>query len=149
MDILIAFAFLGSIALVGGEIGPAIKKDKAALQGTWRVKASVSKGERLTAEDVKDLFLIFKADAILVREGGKTQENFSYSLNPLKKTKEIDLTLKVGPQKGRVDRGIYLLDGDKLTICIQSNKDAPGRENFARPQAANYGWCRWKGRRNR
>ena len=110
-----------------------IRKDKAALQATWKVTESVSKGEKVPAEDIKDLALIFKGDAILIREGGKTFENFAFTIDPTKKIKEIDLTLKVGPQKGRVDRGIYQIDGDILRICIQSNKDAPRPSEFRSP----------------
>jgi uncharacterized protein (TIGR03067 family) len=133
MNFVTAWMIAGSIAVAGGELELAIKKDKAALQGTWKVTASVSKGEKSSADDIKNLFLIFKGDAILVREGGKTEEKFSYSLDPLKTTKELDLTLKVGPQKGRVDRAIYKIEGDKLTICIQTNKDAPRPREFRSP----------------
>src|SRR5438128_1751177 len=112
----------------GGEVTEGIRKDKAALQGTWKVVSSESKGEKVPAEDLKDLFLIFRGEAIHIREGGKTAENFSFLLDPTKKIKEIDVTRKGGPQKGRVDRGIYEIDGDKLRICIQANK------NEARPR---------------
>jgi uncharacterized protein (TIGR03067 family) len=121
----------GVLLVSGGDITEAIKKDKAALQGTWKVTDSVSKGEKVPAEDIKDLFLVFRGDAIQIREGGKDGPNFTYLLDPLKKVKEIDLTLKVGPQKGRVDRAIYLLDGDTLKICIQTNKDEPRPREFA------------------
>lgn len=133
MNSLAAFAIVG-VLISGGDVADAIKKDRAALQGTWKVVESVSKGEKVPADDLKDLFLIFKGDAILIREGGKTAENFTFTLDPTKKTKEIDLTLKVGPQKGRVDRGIYEIDGERLRICIQANKDAARpREFVSRP----------------
>ena len=131
MNIIAAWAIAGTVILAGGgDISQAIKKDKGALQGTWKVIASESKGEKVPAEDIKDLFLIFRGEAILIREGGKTQDNFSFLLDPLKKIKEIDVTLKVGPQKGRVDRGIYEIDGDKLRICIQANKDEARPREF-------------------
>jgi uncharacterized protein (TIGR03067 family) len=123
---------VGVLAFTGGDdISQAIKKDKAGLQGTWKVTSSVSKGVKAEPEEI---FLIFRGDAILIREDGKTAENFSFLLDPSKKPKEIDLTLKVGAQKGRVDRGIYQLDGDTLRICIQSNKDAPRPGEFVSPQ---------------
>ena len=130
MNLITAWAMAGAFLLSGGDASDAIKKDKAALQGTWKITASVSKGDRATAEEIKDLFLIFRGDAILVREEGKSQENFSFQLDPLTKTKAIDLILKIGPQKGRVDRGIYEIDGDTLRICIQSNKDSPRPREF-------------------
>jgi uncharacterized protein (TIGR03067 family) len=132
----LATLLLAAPVLLGGDITDLIRKDRAALQGTWKVTASTSKGEKVPAEDLKDLFLIFKGDAILIREGDKTAENFTYLLDPRKKLKEIDLTLRVGPQKGRVDRGIYALDGDTLRICIQSNKDAPRPGEFASRQGS-------------
>ena len=131
MSFMAAWAISSVVLLAGGDISAAIKKDKAALQGVWKVTASESKGEKVPAEDVKDLYLLFKGDAILIREGGKTAENFTFLLDPTKKVKEIDVTLKVGPQKGRVDRGIYQIDGGTLRICIQSNKDAPRPREFS------------------
>jgi uncharacterized protein (TIGR03067 family) len=132
MQPLAVVVLVGIMALAGGdEVTQAIKKDRAALQGTWKVTESVSKGEKAPLED---LFLIFRGDAILVREEGKTAENFSFLLNPTKKPKEIDLTIKVGAQKGRLDRGIYKIDGDTLRICIQTDKDAPRPTEFASPK---------------
>ncbi len=133
MNIMAAWAVAGTVLLSGGDLADAIKKDKAALQGTWQVTASVSKGDKVSADDLKGLFLIFRGDAILIREGGKTEENFSFVLDPNKKTKEIDLLLKVGPQKGRIDKGIYQVDGDSLKICIQTSKDAARPRDFSSP----------------
>ena len=125
-------AVAGLVAFVSGDdVTQAIKKDRAALQGTWKVTESVSKGEKAPPED---LFLIFRGDAILIREEGKTAENFSYLLDPSKKPKEIDLTVKVGAQKGRIDRAIYQLDGDTLRICIQTDKAAPRPREFVSPK---------------
>ena len=132
MNPLTAFTLAGSLLLLAGDdITSAIRKDKAALQGAWKVTASEQDGEKVPAADIKDLQLIFKADAIYVSEGGKAAENFSFLLDPLKKPKEIDLTIKIGPNKGRVDRAIYQLDGDTLRICIQSNKDTPRPRDFS------------------
>lgn len=131
MNLLTAWAITGAVLFSGGDLAEAIKKDKAALQGVWKVTASESKGEKVPAEDIKDLYLIFRGDTIHIREGGKTEERFSFLLSPLKKVKEIDLSLKVGPQKGRADRAIYEIDGDKLRICIQTNKDAARPSEFA------------------
>jgi len=124
-----------ALALVvsAGDITEMIRKDRAALQGAWKVVAAENKGEKVPAEDIKDLYLIFKGDAIYSRQDNKNTEIFSYLLDPSKKPKEIDLTLKVGPQKGRTERGIYLLDGDSLKICIQSNKDAARPRDFSSP----------------
>ena len=114
----------------GGDIADAIKKDRAALQGTWKVVASEDNGEKVPAEDIKSLFLIFKGDAIYIREGGKAEERFAFLLDPTRKPKEIDLILRVGAKKGHADRAIYQLEGDSLRICIQSNKDKARPRDF-------------------
>ena len=133
MQALAVVALVGIIALAGGDdVTQAIKKDRAALQGTWKVTESVSKGEKAPPEE---LFLIFRGDVILVREEGKTAENFSFLLNPTKKPKEIDLDDQGRrASKGRLDRGIYKIDGDTLRICIQTDKDAPRPTEFASPK---------------
>ena len=131
MILLTAWTLTGTF-LLGGD-ADAIKKDRAALQGTWKVTLSVSKGEKVPDEELRDLHLIFKGDAILTQEGGKTEETFSFRLDPAKKIKEIDLTLKIGPQKGRTDRAIYAIEDDVLRICIQTNKDGSRPTEFRSP----------------
>jgi hypothetical protein len=58
----------------------------------------VNKGVKAPPEEI---FHIFCGDAILVREDGKTAENFSFLLDPTKKPKEIDLTLREETQRSR------------------------------------------------
>jgi uncharacterized protein (TIGR03067 family) len=130
MNALSAISITTLLLALGGDITELIKKDRAALQGTWQVVASEDNGEKVAAEDLKGLFLIFKGDAIAIREEGKAEERFSFLLDPTKKPREIDLTIKVGPKKGQTDRAIYQFDGDVLRICIQSNKDAPRPRDF-------------------
>ncbi len=120
-----------ALAALGGDSAEAIRKDRAALQGVWKVTASEQGGERVPADDIKDLFLIFQGEAIQIREGGKAEVRFAFALAPTKSPKEIDLTIQVGPNKGKVDRAIYRLDGDNLSICIQSDRDAPRPREFA------------------
>jgi uncharacterized protein (TIGR03067 family) len=131
MNHLAVWTTLGVIFLTGGpNLTEAVKKDKAALQGAWRVVGSESNGEKVPADDLKDLFLLFGGDSIFVRESGKTSEKFSFLLDPTKKPKQIDLAFTDGPNKGRIDQAIYRLDGDKLFICIQQNKDSPRPRDF-------------------
>jgi uncharacterized protein (TIGR03067 family) len=120
---------LACLALAGD--AAAIRKDTKALEGMWAVIASQQDGERVPANDLKDLYLIFKDNAIHIREGGKSEEKFAFQIDPLKSPKEMDLTIKFGPNKGKIDRAIYEFDGDRVRICIQSNKDAPRPKDFA------------------
>lgn len=127
---------IAAFLFVGGD-AEAIRKDRAALQGTWKVVGSEQDGEKVPAKEIQNLFLIFKDDTIHIREGGKTSERFRYLIDPTRKIKEIDLTIQEGAQKGRTDRAIYRIEGNVLTICIQSNKDAPRPREFATRERSN------------
>ena len=115
---------------LGGDLDEATRKDRAAMEGTWRVTASEQNGERVPEADLKDLFLIFEGPAIYIREGGKTELKFASLLYPTKKPKEIDLMVRFGPNKGRVDRAIYEIDGDTLRLCIQADTKEPRPRDF-------------------
>ena len=138
MHSLTVFSFIAAVLTFGGgDITELIRKDRAALQGTWKVIASEDNGEKVPAGELKDLFLLFKGDAIAIREAGKAEERFSFLLDPTKKPKQIDLTIKVGPKKGQTDRAIYQFDGDYLRICIQSDKDTPRPTEFTSRVGSN------------
>jgi uncharacterized protein (TIGR03067 family) len=130
------FCTLLTASMLAGGNAEAIQKDKAALQGSWKVIASEKNGEKSGPDEIKDLFLVFKGDVISIREAGKSSDRFTFKIDPTKSIKEIDIVLQEGPQKGRVDRAIYRLDGKALAICIQTNKDSPRpREFVTRPDS--------------
>jgi uncharacterized protein (TIGR03067 family) len=137
MNLLTPIFITLTLAPGGGDITELIKKDRAALQGTWKVVASEDNGEKVPADDLKGLFLSFNGDAIAIKEGGKAEERFSFLLNPTKKPKEMDLTIQVGAKKGQTDRAIYQFDGDYLRICIQSNKDNARPTDFVSRAGSN------------
>jgi len=112
------------------EVAELIRKDKERLQGTWKVIAAESKGEKVSAKDLGDLFLIFDGDTIQVQEDKKKQDRYSYRLTPDRKPKEIDFAYTKGPKKGRTDRAIYLFQGDRLTFCIQEDESQPRPKEF-------------------
>jgi uncharacterized protein (TIGR03067 family) len=107
------------------------RKDRERMQGKWKVLAAESRGEKVPAKDLEDLILLFEDDTIQVTEGGKTQKKYRFKLNPERKPREIDFTYTAGPKKGQTDRGIYQFQGDRLTFCIQENKDELRPREFA------------------
>lgn len=112
------------------EVVELIRKDKERLQGTWKVIAAESKGEKVPAKELNDLFLIFEDDMIQVQEDKKKQDRYTYRLTPDRKPKEIDFAYTKGPKKGRTDRAIYLFQGDRLTFCIQEDEAQPRPKEF-------------------
>jgi uncharacterized protein (TIGR03067 family) len=110
------------LATQNSDLKELIRKDKERLQGTWQIVAAESKGEKVPAKDLGELFLIFDGDSIQVQEDKKKQDRYTFRLNPERKPKEIDFSYTKGPKKGRTDRAIYLFQGDRLTFCIQEDE---------------------------
>jgi uncharacterized protein (TIGR03067 family) len=100
-------------------------KDEDRIQGTWKVVEVEEKGRQRSAEDIKDSKLIVKGDRMDFVRGAETMR-VSYRLDPASKPKAIDLE---EAKRGTL-RGIYLLEGKNLTICISF---AFGAERKKRP----------------
>jgi uncharacterized protein (TIGR03067 family) len=97
--------------------------DRERIQGKWRVVACEIDGDKVATEDFA---VVITGDRISVKEEGLTKE-FSYSLSPRQKPKEIDWVPTFGVNKGKVLRGIYCLDGDKLVLCTKSGPQEANR----------------------
>jgi uncharacterized protein (TIGR03067 family) len=123
---------LASLFLVAGASADSeqVQAEKRHLQGTWKVIAAEGNGEAAPPKEIEEMEIIFKGDSIQVREGNTVQERFTYKLDIDKTPRAIDFTFTEGKKKGRTDRGIYLLEGDNLKICIQENKDKPRPKEF-------------------
>lgn len=97
-------------------------KDKKALQGTW----TGSKGD-------KKAQLTFDGNKFMLELGGKSASG-TFTIDPAKKPKQIDMTVIKGDDEtkkfeGKTSKGIYELDGDKLKWLASE----PGADD--RPEA--------------
>ena len=97
-------------------------KDKKAIQGTW----TGSKGD-------KKAQLTFEGNKFTFEFGGKSASG-TFTIDPAKKPKQIDVTVTKGDDEtkkyeGKTSKGIYELDGDKLKWLASE----PGAED--RPEA--------------
>jgi RNA polymerase sigma factor (sigma-70 family) len=88
------------------------RTDKDRLQGTWVAVSAEKGGKAAPDEFLTSLKITFAGDKITVRGGGDAKEG-TFKLDPAKKPKEIDLM-----HEGKTAQGIYRLDGDKLTLCL-------------------------------
>ena len=97
-------------------------KDKKAIQGTW----TGSKGD-------KKAQLTFEGNKFTFEFGGKSASG-TFTIDPAKKPKQIDLTITKGDDEtkkyeGKTSKGIYELNGGKLKWLASE----PGAED--RPEA--------------
>jgi uncharacterized protein (TIGR03067 family) len=124
MRVCAAAVVLGFTCLAGAQ-EPA-KKDLAALQGKWVMVALEVDGKPVPEDKIKDTFLIIKNNTYTTQVKGKSHET-TFTLDPAKKPKAIDMVFSEGDKKDRVLRGIYLIDGDTLKVCrgLQPEQERP------------------------
>lgn len=102
--------------------------DEAALkklQGAWRVTAQEHGGKRSPAKGLASLTLEVAGSRFTTRDGTDVKEDAEAAqLDAKTKPAAIDLKITAGPDRDKVIRGIWKLDGDELSVCIAE----PGRE---------------------
>jgi uncharacterized protein (TIGR03067 family) len=99
-------------------------KELAALDGTWAVVAQTENGEAGKPDEFKGATFVFQAGKMSARLDGKEVGRSSFTIDPGKSPKQIDIVYGSGPAKGKTARGIYKLDGEKLVVC----EAAPGKD---------------------
>jgi uncharacterized protein (TIGR03067 family) len=101
----------------------ASKDDLKKLEGTWEVVQMERAGRALSSEQVKSLNfqVTFKEKQIRSRTGSITTEG-TYQIDATKSPRTIDVT----DRAGKLERGIYKLDDDTLTVVTApTGADAP------------------------
>src|SRR5437764_585060 len=106
------------------------KKDREALQGTWRPVSSEQGGQDQT-DEAKEHALVFDKDTFTVKKGDEVMLKGTFTLDPSKKPKAIDMAITEGrgDNTGKELHGIYELGKDTLKWCTSE----PGGET--RPKA--------------
>ena len=121
----------------------AAKKDLAALEGTWTLVGMEVDGQELPAEKLQGTVLTIRGNKYSV-VARKQQHDVEITLDPGKAPKEIDMKFLDGPNKDRVGRGIYHLDGNTLKICrgLDPQQERPG--SFKTEGQVNYFVMVWQ-----
>jgi uncharacterized protein (TIGR03067 family) len=85
-------------------------------------------GKKVPAEDVKakGFEMVFEGDKVTlpIKDDAKEVE---FKLQPGKKPKQIDLLLGTG----KTAKGIYLLQGDTLKLCVEKEPGSERPSKFA------------------
>jgi uncharacterized protein (TIGR03067 family) len=124
-----------TVALAVAAPAPAAKKDEDKLQGTWKVVSVEHNGKKAEPKMIAGWTLVVAGDKMTARDGNDVMDESSFRLDAAAKPPAIDLTMTAGNDKGKTVRGIYRLDGDRLTICVAE----PGKERpkeFRAPEGA-------------
>jgi uncharacterized protein (TIGR03067 family) len=121
----IALVAVGSLAVVAAEKTDAAKDEAALWQGTWRAVSFEHDGKQTPSEKLKPIKLTVEGTNYTF-ENGDFKESGTYKFDPSQKPKALDIVVGGGADKGKVYLVIYKVDGDELTICLESeNKHRP------------------------
>jgi uncharacterized protein (TIGR03067 family) len=108
--------------------------DVARIQGEWVFDSVTENGEKLPdaqMAEVKSSKAVITADKVVIKRPGHGDIENTYKIDSSKTPKEIDITevrhivTKTGAASDvpYVNKSIYVLDGDTLTICSPKDDD--------------------------
>jgi uncharacterized protein (TIGR03067 family) len=130
---------VGGPLLAGGDArDEAVKKDRKRYEGTWQIVSLEVDGNQAAEEDARKITVTNVADGKWAIEvGGKVVARGTSEIDPMKKPKEVDLTVTEGESSGKTALGIYRFGEDTRTVCLaQPGKDRPAE--FAAPAGSGH-----------
>ena len=128
-----AACLLAVCAAQGGD-DAAQKKEKAALEGTWKiVSLETNKGKDAGAEGAT-LEFDKEGKNITFTKDGQTKKG-TFKLNPAGKPKEIDINPE---NENKTFEGIYAAEKDTLKICLAPEAGEGRPSEFALKDGKNY-----------
>ena len=87
------------------------------LEGTWNCASATVNGNPLSDATVKLLRLTLTKDRYKTEKGSEVLFDSTYTVDPSKNPKQINMVGTEGDLKGKEAQGIYALESDTLQIC--------------------------------
>jgi uncharacterized protein (TIGR03067 family) len=123
----------GFVALVAGSLlgadqpGGAVRDELARLQGTWQLVSAETEGRKTPEEQAGKVRVVISGGTHTVRFGDQVvAHDVPFEIDPTTDPKQTTDTITEGPDKGKVIKGIYRLEGNTLTSCVApAGKDRP------------------------
>lgn len=106
------------------------QKELKALQGKWKTIALEEAGNPTPKESVPNYTMHIGADGKSTGKLPEAEFHFTFTVDPKKNPKTIDIVHETGDKKDKKQYGIYKLEGDKWTVC----STPPGSAESDRPK---------------
>jgi uncharacterized protein (TIGR03067 family) len=119
------------------------KDDLNPLQGSWTMFLCFTSGEKLSPDLLKSGELVVEDNEYRPKLGPSIAAA-TINVDSSKTPHSINFTYTAGPQKGQTLKGIYKIDGNKLTICHCLIERADRPTEFAAPSSTNRSLVVWK-----
>ena len=102
-----------------------VQEEMAKLEATYSCVSTEQGSEKGDPEQLKKLKLVVKDKKWTVYINDKVSTSATFTIDPTKKPRTIDLTGTMGGDKGKKYLGIYELNGNELKLCIGDPKNRP------------------------
>jgi uncharacterized protein (TIGR03067 family) len=115
--------FLYGLVALGCVCGAGAAGDAGApetckkLRGVWKPVRLERGGQTVRNEALPGARFIVEGDRLCFQVGGDKLLDVRFTLSPGKTPAQIDLVSLAGPTRGETVRGIYRLEGKRLTLC--------------------------------
>jgi uncharacterized protein (TIGR03067 family) len=106
-----------SLAAAAAPPDDLMELEQQRLEGTWRVIAVESGGMAIPRREYRDLELTFKDGKFTAKRGDEEAQKGTYTINPSRNPKEMDIDRADGPARGKQQLAVYSLAGNLLKIC--------------------------------
>jgi len=114
-----------AVLILAAWLSAADDKDLAKVQGTWQRTSMVIDGKEAPAELAAKQKLTIKGNDYALKIGEMTRKG-TFALDSTRSPGHIDIKSASGPNKGKILKGIYEIDGDTLKYCVAlPGKDRP------------------------
>jgi uncharacterized protein (TIGR03067 family) len=102
--------------LVGADKNDEVKKELKKFQGEWEPVSGEINGMAAPYEGLKVIKVSVKGNKVTIKDGEQTEQG-TFTLDPTKKPRQIDVTAKNSKGMEMKTTGIYEFDGGKLKVC--------------------------------
>jgi uncharacterized protein (TIGR03067 family) len=113
------------------------------LTGTWIGASATVDGRALPDATVNQLRLTLTADRYKTEKGNEVLFDSTYTVNPSRSPKEINMIGTEGNLTGKSAEGIYSLEGDTLEVCY-TMPGKPRPSAFSSPAGSGIYLVVWK-----